>query len=102
MADNRHRVRIGMSNYALAQSEHNSFEGHLDDISASGASLMLNVPLEAGQAPFKRGDSIIITIDDLSSLSGWVVRSDNLTVGIEFTHDNESEDQLIAEIMATM
>ena len=102
MSDNRRRVRIGMSNYALAQSEHNSFEGSLDDISASGASLMLSVPLEAGQSPFKRGDSIEITIDDLSSLSGWVVRSDNLIVGIEFTHDNESEDQLIAEIMETM
>ena len=30
------------------------------------------------------------------------MRSDHLTVGIEFAHDNESEDQLIAELMELM
>ena len=102
MPDKRRRVRVGMSNYAFAQSEHKSFEGSLEDISANGASLVLSTPLDAGQTPFKRGDSIEITIDDLTSLSGWIVRSDNISIGIEFTHDKESEDQLIAELMETM
>ena len=56
MADNRRSVNIGMSNYALAQSEHNSFEGSLDDISANGASFILSVPLEACLSPFQQGD----------------------------------------------
>ena len=56
MADNPRRVSIGMSNYALAQSEHNSFEGSLDDISANGASLILTVLLEACRSPFQRRD----------------------------------------------
>lgn len=30
------------------------------------------------------------------------MRSDHLTVGIEFANDNESEDQLIAELMELM
>ena len=56
MADNRRCVSIGMSNYALAQSEHNSFEGSLDDISANGASLIISVPFEACLSLFQRGD----------------------------------------------
>jgi hypothetical protein len=56
MADNPRRVSIGMSNYALTQSEHNSFEGSLDDISENGASLILSVPFESCLSPFQRGD----------------------------------------------
>jgi hypothetical protein len=40
----------------LTQSEHNSFEGSLDDISENGASLILSVPFESCLSPFQRGD----------------------------------------------
>ena len=102
MTDLRRRVRIGLSNLAMAKSENETYEGNLKDISANGASLVFNVPIDEGQPPFKKGDSVELTVDNMSSLAGWVVRCDNTSAAIEFTHDNESEKQLIAEIMEKM
>jgi len=102
MSDLRRRVRIGLSKSAMAKSEFKVLEGKLEDISANGASMSFSVPVDGDQGLFKRGDSVEIIIDDLSSLAGWVVRCDNKTVAIEFTHDSDSEKQLIAEIMETM
>ena len=102
MTESRRRVRIALSNLAMAKSENESYEGKLNDISANGASMVFNAPIDEGQTPFKKGDSVELTVDNISSLAGWVIRCDNKAAAIEFTHDNDSEKQLIAEIMESM
>ncbi len=102
IGETRKRVRIGIENHALARGEHQAYEGKLKDISAAGASIVFSVPGRRGKPLFKPGDSVEITIDNLSNLSGWVIRCDHQTAAIEFTHDNEGEEQLIAEIMDSM
>lgn len=102
MSDPRRRVRIGLEKHAMAKGEYRAFEGKLEDISANGASMTFTGTKDGDQPPFKRGDSIEISIDSLSSLTGWVIRCDLKTAAIEFTHDNKGEKQLIAEIMDSM
>ncbi len=102
MSDPRRRVRIGLEKHAMAKGEHKAFEGRLEDISANGASMVFTGAMPGDAAPFKRGDSIEIVVDNLSSLTGWVIRCDQQSAAIEFTHDNEGEEQLIAEIMDSM
>lgn len=102
MADKRRRVRIELSKIALAKGEHKEFEGTLDDISANGASITFGAPLEQDLSAFKSGDSVEIIVDRLTSLSAWVIRCDNKSMAVEFAHDSESENQLIAELMESM
>ncbi len=101
MADDfraRKRVRIGKT--AFARNDAKSYGGVLGDVSASGAYITYNRPLEGNEIGFAKGDPVDILISKMSVLSGWVVRAGPDGVAVEFAHDDEGEKRLIAEIMA--
>ena len=102
MSDHRRRLRVQIGKVAFARGNGVSVGGVLDDISANGASISFGSPLDDENISFARADAVEIVVDEMTTLTGWVVRSDQNGIAIEFTHDDESEDRLIAEIMESM
>jgi len=102
MSNNRRRHRVEIGKVAFARGENQSFGGTLEDISSTGANIIFGSKLPEGQVPFERGDAIEVVVDKMSTLTAWVVRSNNTSVAVEFAHDNEGEKRLVAEIMESM
>ncbi len=99
MSDHRTRLRVQIGKVAFAKGDGVSVGGVLDDISAKGAAISFGSPLAESDDGFARGDAIEVVVDEMTTLTGWVVRAEENGVAVEFTHDDEGEDRLIAEIM---
>lgn len=97
--DNRARKRVSITKSVYARNENKSINGELEDVSASGALIRLSRPLGPDDPHFARGEGIDIMIKEMTTLSGWIVRASDTEIAIEFAHDKEGEDRLIAEIM---
>jgi len=102
MANNRRRHRVEIGKVVFARGENKSFGGTLEDISANGANITFGSKLADGTVPFERGAAIEVVVDKMTTLTAWVVRSDNTRVVVEFAHDDEGEKRLVAEIMGSM
>jgi len=97
--DKRTRKRVSVTKSAYAKNDLKSCIGELEDVSASGALVRFLEPLKAGDPKFAEGEGIDILIKQMTGLSGWVVRASDTEVAVEFAHDKEGEERLIAEIM---
>ena len=102
MSDERNRIRVEIGKVAFAKGDGVSISGVIEDISANGAAISFGSPLAEGDSSFAAGDALEIVVDRMTTLAGWVVRADRNGVAVEFAHDDEGEDRLIAEIMDSM
>lgn len=99
--DHRRRVRVPIDkNVTLLSDDGNPKAAHLTDISSSGAAVEFN--LSKGDSPFQfdLGQHVDLEPDDMSALSGEVVRVYDKGVAVNFDLDEINEDQLISEIMS--
>ena len=91
-SDKRRYPRIALSKAARARAKDNETEGTIQDISASGAFMKTDQPLE-NNAP------VDLTIDGLDhSISGRVVRAFDDGVAVEFELEAAEEEALLREI----
>ncbi len=74
--------------------------GNVNDISAGGMSVNFPSKEAGNDISFERGDSVTLDVDELSSVSGRIVRADKHDIAIRFDFDQKLEDRLLAEIMA--
>lgn len=91
-AERRRHPRVSISRPAHAKSGDDEREALVRDISAGGAALEV-------EADWEDGDYTEINIDDLSPLGGYVTRTFDDGVAVEFDLDEEEEDRLLAEVM---
>lgn len=91
-AERRRHPRVSLSKPARAKSGDEERDALVRDISAGGAALEVEVDWE-------NGDYAEINIDDLSPLGGYVTRTFDDGVAVEFDLDEEEEDRLLAEVM---
>ena len=76
----------------------NQFSGKTVDISAGELAVKINESETSGEKPFERGDRVTLDVEELSTLSGSVIRIKNDDVIIRFDLDQRLEDRLLAEI----
>jgi len=95
----RSHVRVSFDGLVSVAKGDTSFTGKLIDISAGGLSLKFNDfdPEEAH--PFERGDWVTLNVEDLSAMSGSIIRRKNDSVFIRLDLDQHLQDRLLAEIM---
>jgi len=77
----------------------NQFSGKTVDISAGGLAVKINESETSGEKPFERGDQVTLDVEELSTLSGSVIRIKNADVIIRFDLDQRLKERLLAEIM---
>lgn len=94
--DQRRHPRIAISKSVLATAKDMKATGTVVDISASGVAIELGGDLDA----YLEDDAEIeLNIDDMSPLAGYVARSFEEGLAVEFDLNQEEEDQLLAEVM---
>jgi len=102
MEERRDRDRVHIGKLVFARNKDRSFGGTIVDISASGLSMRYGAALDPEEKHFERGDTVDLIFDEMTTLSGFIVRADEQGLAITFAHDEASEKHLIAEIMDAM
>jgi len=94
--DQRRHPRLVISKSVRAIAVNVKTTGMLVDISASGAAIDLDGELDT--YPDDETE-IELEIDDISPLAGYVARSFEEGLAVEFDLNQEEEDQLLSEVM---
>jgi len=93
----RSNKRVPTPRMAMIASDGTSHASYIEDISTGGA--LLHV-VDLDQAQFAPGETVEVLIDEISPLTGRVIRIDPPIVAIEFSGlDEEGRERLAAEIM---
>jgi hypothetical protein len=75
--------------------------GKTIDISAGGLSIKFGSLDRVDNFPFERGDQVTLDVEELSAVSGSIIRVRNDSVIVRFDLNQQLEDRLLAEIMLT-
>ncbi|MFP6712438.1 MAG: PilZ domain-containing protein [Rhodospirillales bacterium] len=73
--------------------------GKTIDISAGGLSIKFGSLDRVDNFPFERGDQVTLDVEELSAVSGSIIRVRNDSVIVRFDLNQQLEDRLLAEIM---
>jgi hypothetical protein len=73
--------------------------GKTIDISAGGLSIKFGSLDRVDNFPFERGDQVTLDVEELSAVSGSIIRVRNDSVIVRFDLNQQLEDRLRAEIM---
>ena len=73
--------------------------GSVVDISGGGISVRFPPETSALDAAIERGGVVTLNVDELSTISGRIVRVDTNEIAVRFDIDQKLEDRLLAEIM---
>lgn len=99
-SEKRSHKRVLIARLALIASAEDRHEAYVEDISLSGVQLRNAAPEVSFEGLFVVGSEVALEIEDMSSLSGTVVRIAEPMIAIVFPERSERENKmLIAEIM---
>ena len=97
--NDRSHLRISFDGQVMIKKNGNEYLGKTMDISAGGLAVKIKDLEASEELPFERGDRVTLDVEELSSLSGSIIRTKNEEVIIRFDLDQHLEDRLLAEIM---
>jgi len=93
--DNRNFSRLAITKLAFAKDGAQARGGLLKDLSTSGAFLEFEYPLGHADHDFNIGDQIELILEDETTLSGTVKRTEDNGVAIYFDRENEELRQFV-------
>ena len=100
--EKRDRIRVDLKNLVLARVGDEFEGGVMADISSGGTSVEFVYPPGGGEHGFHVGNSVELDIDGIGVIKGKIVRLVDKGIAVEFDMDSESEDDMIAKIMAAL
>lgn len=99
-SEKRHYKRVLVARLALIASADESHSAYVEDISLNGVQLRNAESDTAFGDKFAIGDEVALEIEDMSSLSGSVVRLAEPMIAVTFPERSERENKmLVAELM---
>lgn len=99
-SEKRSHKRVLIARLALIAFADDRHEAYVEDISLSGVQLRNAAPEVPFDVQFEVGSEVALEIEDLSSLTGTVVRIAEPMIAIAFPKRSERENKmLVAEIM---
>jgi chemotaxis protein histidine kinase CheA len=95
----RSHLRISFNGMVAIKKNDIEYLGKTVDISAGGLAVKFNSFEKEGYIPFERGDRVTLDVEELSTISGSVIRAKKDNIIVRFDLDQHLEDRLLAEIM---
>ncbi|MBT4587728.1 MAG: hypothetical protein HN884_09295 [Rhodospirillaceae bacterium] len=95
----RSHLRVSFNGMVTISKNDKEYIGRTIDISAGGLSIKFNSVEQEGALPFERGDQVTLDVEELSAVSGSIIRVKDDSVIVRFGLNHQLEDRLLAEIM---
>ena len=95
----RSHLRVSFDGMVTIRKNGQEYLGKTIDISAGGLSIKFGSLDRVDNFPFERGDQVTLDVEELSAVSGSIIRVRNDSVIVRFDLNQQLEDRLRAEIM---